>query len=390
MKIIKIGEVDMKLYARNMIAMVIFAICGTMLASDLPKSSKTITILKIVPTTEGDNSIVDAIKRYSDLTGADVNRYKLLWLGDFGSAAVAGGLAFAGAAGIAGLVYKTMSDPSYPGKIKNALGLPTPSTKSDGWAESLTSLFEAGKERLGYGSTPQPVVKPEMSFYDSLTQSIKTRYGSAKQQPMVSPDLWAAISFLGTGVWNVKMLYPRIYAGVLSKVQKFIDVCESLRIAGRDENYSIVNLMFLDVPNLKKYLPSGWAAVSDNALYNALNNLAYQSECASKLLNQIGQNDAEIKNKRMMIDNYSICLKHNKALLEPLVRAEIKEQAELANLQADTEVKVAGKWAIYYSMAKDALSWAYNHKEAILTSAAALAAVKVYNDVVDKWSQWGK
>ena len=32
----------------------------------------------IVPTTKGPNAIVDAIKEYSDITDADVNKYKLL------------------------------------------------------------------------------------------------------------------------------------------------------------------------------------------------------------------------------------------------------------------------------------------------------------------------
>src|SRR5579872_3015186 len=59
--------------------------------------------ISIAPTTTGDDAIVNAIKQYSDLTEADVNQYKLLWLGSLGTA----GAFLAGAASTVGAGFGT-------------------------------------------------------------------------------------------------------------------------------------------------------------------------------------------------------------------------------------------------------------------------------------------
>lgn len=291
----------MILYMRCVITMVALTVCGTVLASDLPKG--TITNLQILPTTEGDDSIVNAIKYYSNLTGADVNQWKLLWLGDIGTAAT---VVLSGTGALATGLKGYELAPQYAGRIKDMLQREAgPSQETMAW--------------------------------------------------VTSPGIWALAGALGTGVITYKILYPRILEGVMAKVQQFINVCESLRNAGVNTNFTIVSFMFDDVKSLKSYLPSDWS-VSDFALYKGLNNLAYQAKCASTLLNQVGSDNVDIKQKKILVRNYSLCLDHNEQLLERLVTADERKQVELDNLKADTEIKVIGKWALIGSMAKGTVS----------------------------------
>jgi lipid-A-disaccharide synthase-like uncharacterized protein len=266
-------------------------------------------------------------------------------------------LSGAGAAGIAGLVYKEMSDPSYPGRLKNVLPQSVKSpVKSDGWAELF---FDAGMGPWMPWTSPSVVPQAAMTFSEKMMQWMAINSENVTQPAMTNPVLWGAISFLGTGILNLKMLYPRISIGVLSKVQSFIDVCESLKASTKDKDKSIVNVRFSGADELKKNLPIGWGS-SNIAIYNALNNLAYQAESAIKLLNQIGGNDAEITEKRNLVDGYSNCLTYNKDKLEPIIDAEIIKQAKLANLQADTNLKETGYYALVGSMAKGAVSSLWN------------------------------
>src|SRR5437899_2606475 len=67
--------------------------------------------VRTVPVTEGEESIVSAIKANSNLTEADVNKYKLLWLGSAGNFAAFNvdtlGAFIAGAAAAVGIGTKT-------------------------------------------------------------------------------------------------------------------------------------------------------------------------------------------------------------------------------------------------------------------------------------------
>ncbi len=73
-----INGVCMKRYIA-MLAFVLFVNCGSYTGSVFGVS------VRIVPTTEGEDSIVDAIKQYSNVTEADVKQYKLLKLGSVGT-----------------------------------------------------------------------------------------------------------------------------------------------------------------------------------------------------------------------------------------------------------------------------------------------------------------
>ena len=109
---------------------------------------------------------MNAIKQYSNLTEADVNQYKLLWLGGLGTA----GAFVLGAA--------------------STIGAGVGAYQQAGLVQGIT--FE---------STPSW---------------------------MTNALVLAGLGSVGAGYVSYKLLYPRIRAGVLNKVQRFIDVCEAL------------------------------------------------------------------------------------------------------------------------------------------------------------------
>lgn len=300
--------------------------------------------VKIVPTTLGDNAIVDAIKRYSDLSEADVNQWKLIWLGRLGTtgAFLAGAAsavgAGAGAYQHAGMV-QGIAPEGVPGWVTNALVL------------------------AGVGSA-------------------------------------------GAGYVSYKMLNPRLRAGVLAKVQRLIDVCEDLINKKRhtiayDSGNSVEQIK-------TELLPDGWSPMSDVAVYNALVNLFMQAQCARILLNQIDptHSDVMLQEKRDKIDAYVKAFENNKDVyedaLEQIIQkkkqaeraAETEEQkkkreaAELAVLQATVGEKQAVTGLVgakttetYGQMVVDSikgtwsgLNYIYKNKEKILYRLGVLSA----------------
>lgn len=274
------------------------------------------TSIRIAPTTVGEDSIVDAIKYYSNLSKSDVNQYKLVPLGDIGTLG----------AFILGLysAYAT-------GNV-------------------------AARAATNYAGTIQNVLKTNIGGYN---------LPEGAQKLMQNPATLVALGVLGGGFASYKMLYPRTRAGVLHKIDQFIDVCRSLE---RPDGIGIVQYQFQDVASLRMHLPQGWEG-NDIRLYNALDNLAFQAECASTLLNQIqdaikllnfSKDDAEIQRKVDLMRGYTLALQNNKNLMLSIVGPELKHRADLANLKADTDIKVVGKWALYGGMAKGTVSSIWN------------------------------
>ena len=177
--------------------------------------------VKIVPTTEGEESIVNAIKEYSNITEADVNQYKLLKLGTLGT-----------------------------------LGA---------FAAGAASTIWGGKKVYQYAETAKGMV-PDFLKTDRIPAW------------MSHPLFLAGLGSSGAGLMSYKALYPRIREGVLDKVQSFIDVCQGIYADSpsdsKNERYSIVNYSFNDLQLLQRYLPISWPYGHDIATYNALYNLA--------------------------------------------------------------------------------------------------------------------
>ena len=281
-------------------------------------------IYQIAPTTAGEDAIVRAITYYSNLIPSDVNQYKFVRLGDLGTLS-AFILGLFGAFEMGNVAAKAATN--YPGAIKSALAM-----------------------NVGGYTLPEGV-----------------------QKVMQNPITLVGLGVVAGSAVSYKLLYPRTRAGVLQKVDRFIDVCRSLE---RADTYSIVQIKFNDVAYLKSYLPQGWQG-SDIRIYNALDNLASQAQYASALLNGIknanlnfSQNIEEINERIALVDKYGECLQWNRMLMYNLVQPELNERLRLANIKADTDIKVVGKWALYGGMAKGTVSsvWngikeLYNHPE---------------------------
>src|SRR5579862_3547754 len=236
-------------------------------------------------------SLVNEIKQYSDLTDVDVNQYKLLWLRSLGTA----GAFLAGAA----------------------------------------STIGAGVKAYQQSGIVQSVTPEQVPSW------------------MTNPVVLAGLGSLGAGYVSYRILYPRIRAGVLNKVQKFIDVCKELEEDspygfdhGVAKRFSVVNRKFSNFSEVKEYLPQSWSAIDNIAVYNALTNLLEQAIIAKNLLKQIGTNDFEIQEKSRLIEGYIQALSKNKDFYEPEIeqRKQKKQQkkqkaVEIAGLEADVSLK---------------------------------------------------
>lgn len=229
-----------------------------------------------------DDAIVNTIRRYSDLTQADVTKYKLLlrlsgfdmsFLGTFGAVLV--GAAATIGAGVG--VYQ------YAGAIQD-----------------ITSQYAP-------------------SWLTERTPSWLTR-----------PLVLASLGSLGVGYISYRVLYPRIRRGILFKIHNFIKVCDALKPAVGPNVSSIANKKFSSVQDIENNLPKAWAGADDRAVYIALENLHQQAVHANALLNQL-KDDTLLAGERDIIVKYIHTFKKNKNVYgvklgqeKPLEEAEKK------------------------------------------------------------------
>jgi hypothetical protein len=309
-----------------MSAMVLFASCGLYTGTVFGSS------VTIAPTTEGEDSIVDAIKYYSNITERDVSKYKLLALGSVGTfGAFMLGAASTIGAGVGAYkkadIVQSITPERVPGWMTNALVL--------------------------------------------------AALGSASGYALSS-----------------KILNSRTRTGVIPKVQGFIDVCKSIHedspMDTTRTRYSIVNWPFYDLSWLNLYLPESWPKGDNVATYNALYNLAQQGIRAQLLLNQIGTDDEYFRNNNTLVKSYTTALLHNVGLYAPIISEENKkkrEAAELAGIEAGTSLMKAKTIETYGNMITGAvkttwsgLNYIYENKEKIIARAtvASVAVIGAY------------
>ncbi len=307
----------------------LFAQCGL---------SNVVYSMNIAPVTVGPDSIVNAIKQYSDLTEADVNQYKLLWLGSLGTA----GAFVLGAA--------------------STIGAGVGAYQQAGLVQGIT--FE---------STPSW---------------------------MKNALVLAGLGSVGTGYVSYKLLYPRIRAGVLNKVQRFIDVCEALYgdspadITGTVYSVVTYNFEYRNLSMLRSYLPKHWPAGDDVAVYNALDNLAKQGRLAQALLNQIRTSDDEVNAMKEVVKTYSDNLSANLKLYEPMIDVAYRkkrEAAELAGIEVGTTLMKAKTIETYGTMvtstfnnAWKGLNFLYENQQYIMGAVGSIGLISAYSYVKSK------
>ncbi len=264
------------------IVVVINFIVGSHSYSDASSAAQN----PIVSTTTGDNSLVEAIKQYSNITEADVNKYKLLWLGWFGAVPV---LAMGGGS-------------LYGGQ------------KVGGMAFDYVTGFDLVKEKLGrFGAEP----KVDQSSIKMISDLLKTR----------TP--WMAAAAIGAGFLSYKLFYPRIRQGVLNKVQNFIDVCRRLTFATQNVGQESSTW-------------GEWVSEESLKICLALDNLKQQAYYANTLLNQVGVNDNYVKIMQTDVNTYLNNLKNNSSGCGHML-AGIQTQKNAALQQQGLESQILGQ-----------------------------------------------
>jgi hypothetical protein len=272
-------------------------------------------VIKIVPVTSGEDSIVDAIKTYSDLRQSDVNKYKIR-LGDIGTS-----MAF----------------------MLGAYG-------------SIMASRQAHSLLTNYGTGIQNVLATEVKGY-GLSQGT--------QNFLQSPYTWTLGSFFGSGWQGYRILYPRTRRGILEKVQQFIEVCQSLEKSPTN----IITTKFSNVGDLRGSLPEGWKLESDESIYNALENLAGQANSANSLLNNIltgygwlnaAGDIVDIQHKQKLVEKYGEVLLHNTSQMAHIIEPIRLQRAQLGKLEADTKMKNVATVTMYGAIAKGTVSSIWN------------------------------
>ena len=272
-----------------------------------------INAAEIKPTTTDKDAIVKAIKQYSNITDADVNQYKALRFGGIGTlgAFIVGATSAAGAG--AGAYEKA-------GAIKGMV-----------------------QDRAAHW--------------------------------MTNPWVLAGLGSAGAAFLSYKLFYPaareEIERNMLDKVNGFVYVCGTLKrqtklFDGSESPYTIVNWNFTHLAELRNYLPAGWPVGSKNAdimVYWALKNLVEQGENAQLLLNDIQSLETDFGALRGEIESYTRCLQNNLQLYTPVISKEAKKEIQEIDLAAKKEaleLMRAGKYALYGSMLKGAVSSVWN------------------------------
>lgn len=284
--------------------------------------------------TVADLSIVNFIKQKSDLTESDVNKYKLLFLGDLG------GLSAYGATGY--------------------------------------GAYVAGK-----------------AIYD-LPSGIFTQYklpfvGAAMPQVpnwATNKYLWAGLSAGGVALAVFPTLYYRTQQGILEKVKKFAGLCSSISLA--KQSYYSENDIRLEMNPL-------WAPRGVIAWCAALDNLIEQSNYAVQLLEQLESWGVNITSLAHTINQYHMHLAYNRNVLNYQLEMAMNQralelrarrgeklqdlvvsgaQAGVASMQINNVAKVWGLLKDITATSGKVLKYGYENKEAIGT---AIAGTYLYN-----------
>jgi len=203
----------------------------------------------IVAMGRGPDSLVDAIKQYSDITEADVNKWNFLWLGRF-----------------------------------NAV----PALAASGY-----SAFKVGKV------TGKLVEEPPVWL-----NKLPTTPEFLKDYVPVAPDLlstampWMVVAAAATGFVGYKFFYPRVRHGIINKVQNFLDMCDKLTVA-KTQVYVVA-----DIPE--------WNKATAIAVCRAFDNLEQQAAYAEMLLRKVGADESDVDPMLVRLNAYYGYLHTNK------------------------------------------------------------------------------
>lgn len=246
-----------------------------------------------------DSSVVDSIKAVSDLTQSDADRWKFLWLG---------GLAEPGALGAS--------------------------------AYGMYKAYYAGKSIAPSQNSLDKILTNE--WYLTL---LGGRQPSERLQSWVtSKGAWASAGALGAGVVAYKVLYPRVQAGLLKKIQNYVGLCSQLAVA---------NNWYSNVQEYQHAIQQPgntvWAVSNSVAVDDGFANLIGQGKGALLLLDQLLSSPGSIAPRELDSLRQSVLvfvnnLNYNRQFIQSALRNE-KQRRASERTEYGKELDVQGKAA---------------------------------------------
>jgi len=321
-----------------------------------------------------DFIVVRQIEKESNLSQSDVDRWSFLWMGRLAQPAAAAGTAYAAyKAGTAGYNLAT-AIPAVTSVTPSPFGPSSrfPITASKTYGETLVENVFKGEW------TPQFIKDTDFNGYEKL---------------LGNKWFWGGVGVAGVIFVSYKMLYPRIEAGIISKIQNLERLCDTLAVT--KEAFVDMNAL-INGMQLKKNIT--WHANGTIAMELGIDNLIEQCRCALLLIEQLmvagGSNNAQVDRLNRSITGFNNNLRHNRLIVLPIAERELAVRQEgiaagRGQQLADLAIKAAnaGVTGMYiknvsdvWKTLKDIAKFGMKHKEEIAGISIVGYGIKKYND----------
>lgn len=137
--------------------------------------------------------------------------------------------------------------------------------------------------------------------------------------------LWALAGAAGIGMGMYKILYPRIESGILKQVKAFVALCENLDVVKYSFQWETLSAMGKSAGN------SAWATDNYIAKSKGIHNLLEQAEYALKLLDQLNDS-AEVENLRARVVQIKVNLSNNVGLIDHVAQDQLTKRMQNAEI----------------------------------------------------------
>ncbi len=290
-----------------------------------------------------DSAVVESIKAYSDLNQSDVDRWKLLWLGGLAEPTATAASAYG--------MYKVYQE-----------------------AQNITPSQQALDKLL------------RNEWYLSI---LGDRKPSERMQSWItSKRAWAGAGVVGAGVLAYKLLYPRIQAGILAKVKKYVALCGQLAVTQKMYLNDIVFRQALELPGNTVWTVSGPVAVG-----YGFQNLIEQGNIALLLIDQLissgGSFDVEELN---MLRSNVVVFRNNAHHNSKFIVADLEQEKKRRAVERSEygqELKIQGEEAQLAARKVKNVTQQWKLIKDIAGTAGAIVAAIVPEDLRKPFKKYG-
>jgi hypothetical protein len=133
--------------------------------------------------------------------------------------------------------------------------------------------------------------------------------------------LWALAGAAGIGMSMYKILYPRIESGILKQVKAYVALCENLDVVKYLYTWEGLSGMGQSAGN------SAWATNNYVARSKGIHNLLDQAEYALKLLDQLNDS-SEVENLRKRVAQIKVNLSNNVGIIDHAANNELHKRKQ--------------------------------------------------------------